>query len=381
MTKIPLFDFTEVRRQTEADARGAVLDVLSSGRYILGDEVAAFERECGDFIGVRNVIGVASGTDALVLALKACGLQPGDAVIVPAYTFMATASAVFWAGGVPVFADVDPNSALMTLDTLRSSLGVAESRGLNVVAVIPVDLYGRIPDMDALQTVADHAHAVIIEDACQAVGSFRDGRSAGSFAPFATLSFYPTKNLGGVGDGGAIIVADPDKAEFVRRLRNHGMTRRYIHPDTGTNSRLDELQAAVLRVRLRRLEAWCNDRRRVRALYDAEFRRLIPTDLAFPLSADRDADAALHLYVIRIPRLRECVHESLSLAGIESGIYYPVPLPDQEAVVTRLRWARQYPYVGARTLAAEVLALPFFIGMREEQVQGVVAHIARALAL
>jgi dTDP-4-amino-4,6-dideoxygalactose transaminase len=381
MNKIPLFDFTEIQRQTEDEVRAAVVNVLSSGRFILGNEVSSFERELADFIGVPDVVGVASGTDALVLALKACDLKPHDAVIVPACSFMATASAVFWAGGIPVFSDVHPESGLMTPECLRAAIAFAESRGLKPVAVIPVDLYGRIPDMAGLREVANSINAPLIEDAAQALGSFRNGQSAGAHAPFAAFSFYPTKNLGGVGDGGALVVQNADAAERVRRMRNHGMTRRYIHPDIGTNSRLDEIQAAVLRVRLRHLKAWAEDRRRLRALYDAEIRRLIPRELAFPLSEPGDDGAALHLYIIRIPRIRDRVFEDLSRSGVECGIYYPLALPDQEAVIRRLPWVREHEYPGARTLAAEVLALPFFVGMKEEQVHYVVASLARSLGL
>lgn len=380
MTRIPLFDFTEIWHQTGSESTEAVRRVLAGGRYILGEEVSRFEHELGEFIGVPDVVGVASGTDALILALKECGVEPGDGVIVPAFTFMATASAVFWANAIPVFADVDPMSGLVTADTLQEALDEAESRRLRVRAIIPVDLYGRIPDMDGVSRVAEKAGIPIIEDACQALGSFRGGKSAGAFTSYAAFSFYPTKNLGGVGDGGALAVCDGELAQRMRRLRNHGMTERYIHPDVGTNSRLDEIQAAVLRIRLRHLREWAEQRQRARTIYDEAFRQFVPPERAFPLMEPDDAEAALHLYVIRVPRERDRVREHLAQRGIESGVYYPVILPDQEAVAKRLPWAKGRSYPGARTLANEVLALPFFVGISEDQIQEVVTEVARAVS-
>ncbi|MHA2620192.1 MAG: DegT/DnrJ/EryC1/StrS family aminotransferase [bacterium JZ-2024 1] len=379
---IPLFDFSEVRRQTDPEAIEAMEKVFRSGRYILGDEVSAFERELAAFTGVPEVVGVASGTDALVLALKACGVDPGDGVIVPAFTFMATASAVFWVGAIPVFADVDEWSGLVTRDTLREAFACADRQGIRVRAMITVDLYGRIPDMERVQELADEQRVPIIEDACQALGSWRNGKSAGAFAPFAAFSFYPTKNLGGIGDGGALAVQDCDLAGFVRRLRNHGMTQRYIHPDVGTNSRLDEVQAAVLRARLRRLSMWASERRRLRSLYDREISGGIPRDHAVPLWTAQDEESALHLYVIRLLRHnRDLVRLALADAGVETGVYYPVPLPDQEAVTKRLPWVKDLHFPGARALASTVVALPFFVGMTEDQIRLVVTQLARAMGL
>jgi dTDP-3-amino-3,4,6-trideoxy-alpha-D-glucose transaminase len=290
--------------------------VARSSAFTLGAEVAAFEEEFAAYCGTRHAVGVASGTDALQLALRALEIGPSDEVIVPANTFIATAEAVALAGAIPRFVDVDPHSALVTPDTVAAAL-TTRTR-----AVIPVHLYGRTADIDGILEVVRPFGIPVIEDACQAHGAFLGGRRAGSVGACGCFSFYPSKNLGAWGDGGAIVTDDDAIADTARLLRAHGERRRYHHSIQGTTSRLDAIQAAILRVKLTELDA-VNERRRDRAeTLDA---RLSGAPVVTPEPAPPNGDHVYHQYVVRTER-RDELREHLAAAGVGSAIHYPVPL-------------------------------------------------------
>jgi dTDP-4-amino-4,6-dideoxygalactose transaminase len=363
---VRLVDLAEQHRRIQGEIEEAVVRVLRSGVYILGPEVAAFEAELAAISGVRHAVACASGTDALLLALLAVGLRPGDEVIVPAFTIYVDAEVVSLLGGVPRFAEIDPRT--FTLDPAR----VAEQVTSRTRAVIATHLYGMPADMDGLRAVAARHGLAVIEDACQAVGSRYRGRRAGALGDVGCFSFFPTKNLGACGDGGALTTDDPERAETLRRLRNHGARAKYVHEAVGMNSRLDEVQAAVLRVKLRYLEPWLLRRRELAALYDTGLRRIGPMALTLPGRVP-DCESNHHQYTLRSPR-RDALRAALSAEGIETAVHYPL------AVFQQPVYAGRYPADGwplAAQAAAEVLSLPLFPELEARDVERVVAAIQR----
>ena len=365
-TRIPLF------------ARGPVLEpllpaiaerqraVLESGRYILGPEVEGFEREFAAYTGRRHCIGVANGTDALTISLRALGVGRGDEVIVPAFTFFATAEAVVHAGARPVLADVDPATDSITAETVEPSIG-SRTR-----AVLPVHLFGNPAPMDELVELARSRGLLVVEDAAQAAGARLAGRPAGALGDAAGFSFYPAKNLGAFGDAGAIVTDDEEVAAAARRLRDHGSSARWMHTEVGLNSRLDELQAAALRVLLPHLDDWTEARRRVASHYGecglAAHVRLPPETPA--------AEPAYHLYVVRTSR-RARLMAALEAEGVESRAYYTPALHRQAAMAPYVSGGS---YPAADRLADEGLALPMGPALGREDVGAVAAAVARALS-
>jgi dTDP-4-amino-4,6-dideoxygalactose transaminase len=353
----------------------AIERVCASQRYILGDEVAAFEREFAALCGTSKCVACASGTDALWLALVAAGIKGGDAVITTPFTFFASASSIVRAGARPFFADIDPET--LNIDTLKleESLKTSPARRH---AVMPVHLYGQCADMDRLGGIAEEFKLQIIEDAAQAAGATWNGRPAGSMSIAATFSFYPTKNLSAFGDAGAITSSDAALAEHMRSLRNHGAKQRYYHDEIGWNSRMDAIQGAVLRVKLPHLRHW-NEARRERAqTYDRllDAAGLTGAGSAPPvvvLKTRPEAHHIYHQYVIRVKN-REKLREFLKERGVGSEIYYPVPLHLQQC----------FAYLGyapgdlpeAERAAGEVLALPMFAELEEDEQRYVVESIA-----
>ncbi|MET0304758.1 MAG: DegT/DnrJ/EryC1/StrS family aminotransferase [Solirubrobacterales bacterium] len=339
--------------------------VLESGRYVLGPEVAAFEREFAELAGARHCIGVANGTEALTIALRALGVGAGDEVVVPALTFYATAEAVLNAGAQPVFCDVDPRTFTMTAATAEAAIGE------RTAALLPVHLFGNPAPMDELRALAAASGLRLLEDAAQAAGASLDGRRAGSLGDAAGFSFFPSKNLGGFGDGGAVLCDDDEAAAAARRLRAHGSEDKLVHTEVGYNSRLDELQAAGLRVLLPQLERWTAARRRVsRAYAEAGLGSLVelPCETA-------GAESCYHLYVV-LTEAREQLARGLAEAGVESRAYYTTPLHRQPAL-------RQFAPAGglpvAERVAASSLALPMGPALAEEQVAAVVAAVRESL--
>jgi len=355
---IPFTDLAAMTREVRATIDQNWANLLDTSAFIGGQAVEEFEQAWADYCGVSHAVGVANGTDALQLTLTALGIGAGDEVVVPANTFVASAEAVVLAGATPRFADVSPETLLLTADDLAAAI-TERTR-----AVLVVHLYGQMPDMDALCRTATRAGVVLIEDAAQAHGATWKGRRAGSFGRAACFSFYPGKNLGAFGDAGAVVTGDAVLAERIKRLRDHGRARgsRYRHVVVGTNSRLDAVQAVVLTAKLARLDVWNEARRSIATRYRAAF----ASGPARLVSESAGARGVHHLAVIRVPG-RAMVQQRLTTAGIESGIHYPVPCHRQAPY----RRFANGPLPVAEAAAGEVLSLPMFPHMSDAQVTAV----------
>ena len=359
---LPLFDTSASVAPLRPRIDAAVARVLDSGAFILGPEVDAFEREFADYLGVKHVVGVANGTDALTIALQALGVGPGDEVVVPSFTFYASAEAIPPTGASPVFCDVDRETMNVTAETVRAVL-TPRTR-----AIVAVDLFGNPAPLPAL-----HALGIpIVEDAAQAAGASLGEHRAGALGTLGTFSFYPSKNLGAFGDGGAIATDDDDLAEAVRVLRFHGSKDKVTYQRIGWNSRLDELQAAILRVLLPELDAWSAGRRQAAEHYrDAGLGELVTLPQATP-----GATPAWHLHVIQHARAAE-LEQALNAAGIGARGYYRTPLHRQEAL---LPWADRVDLPVTDELARTHLAIPVNPLLTREHADEVVAAIRTALA-
>jgi dTDP-3-amino-3,4,6-trideoxy-alpha-D-glucose transaminase len=336
--------------------------VLDSAWYILGPEVEAFERELAAALGTRGSVGVANGTDAIELALHASGVGPGDEVVTTPLTAAFTALAVARLGARPVFADLDPETLNL------SPAAVARAVTPRTKAILPVHLYGHPADLDPLLEIARSRGLVLVEDACQAVGAQYKGRAVGHVSGLAALSFYPTKNLGGFGDGGAVLVDDEAVRDRLRRLRNGGQSDRYRHEVAGVNSRLDEMQAAILRVKLARLAAWTERRRALAALYQSE---LAGVPLRLPAEQPY-ARAVYHLYVVRHAR-RDALAAFLKDRGVSTLIHYPIPLHRQPAFSPFAPPEGSLPV--AEAAAGEILSLPMYPELTDDQARRVAAAV------
>ena len=356
---IRLFDLTlpdEVQEALEA----TVLATLRTGQFVLGERVARFEAEFAAYTNSAHAVGVGSGTDALVLALRALGIGPGDEVIVPALSFYASAEAVLLVGAEPVLVDVDP-------DTFNLSPEAAEAAITpRTKALMPVHLYGLPADMPALAELARKRGLKVIEDAAQAVGATLDSQPVGSWSDACCYSFYPTKNLGAAGDGGLVTTPHASVAEQVRLLRVHGTTRPYFHEAVGYTSRLDALQAAVLSVKLPYLDGWNARRRALARCYDtllAELGVKVP-----------QRGGVYHLYTVRVQH-RDAVMARLNERGVEARAYYPYALPELPPLKGKARGS----WANAGAAASELLALPIYPNLRDEQVEKVVRILAEVL--
>jgi dTDP-4-amino-4,6-dideoxygalactose transaminase len=355
----PRAGYLELRAEIDA----ALARALESGSYILGPQVEAFEAEFAAFLGVGHATGLASGTDALALGLKALGVQPGRGVVTVSHTAVATVAAVELAGAVPILVDVDPASFTMDPADLEAVLARPP---VPVAAVVPVHLYGQPAAMPQIVGIAARHGVPVLEDACQAHGAMLDGRRAGAWGAAAAFSFYPTKNLGALGDGGALATDDPDLAERARELRQYGWRRRYISETAGMNSRLDELQAAILRVKLARLEAHNARRRAIAARYREGLAGL-------PLTLPAERDGALHVwhqYVIRLQD-RERVRAALAERGIGAAVHYPEPVHLQPAYRGRLPLGPS-GLAATEALAGEILSLPMYPQLTDADVDRVI---------
>jgi dTDP-3-amino-3,4,6-trideoxy-alpha-D-glucose transaminase len=366
--EVPFVDLGRQHAAMRDELRMAFDYALADGRFILGPEVERLETDFAELCGVRHCIGVASGTAALTLALIAAGVEEGDQVIVPAHTYIATALAVVNAGGVPRFCDVDEATGLIDVRSAEEAISSS------TVAVIPVHLYGQVCDMDAVERFARRHGLLVIEDAAQAHGARWKGARAGSFGDAAAFSFYPSKNLGGLGDGGAICTDDDAIAERCRRLRNLGQRRKGEHVEAGFNERLDELQAAMLRVKLPSLDAANGARRAWAALY----REVLPT-AARPLQEDRRGECVYHLFPIRVAR-RDAVKAELHSLGVQTGIHY-WPAAHRQLPFASGRFRQRSDYAPGMLTAAvrwsqEELSLPMF----PELTRGEVLAVTTALS-
>ena len=359
---IPMVDLAAQYRDIQREIDSALMDVVRSAQFVLGPQVQAFEREVAAYCGVRHAISVASGTDALHLALRAANVGPGDEVITTPFTFIATAGAISQTGARPVFVDIDP--ATYNIDPAQVAGAVNE----RTRAVLPVHLYGQPADLAPIREICRVHGLALIEDCAQSFGAEYGGRKSGVYGDLGCFSFYPSKNLGAYGDGGMVITDSDSAAERVRRLRDHGRIEGYSHGMIGYNSRLDELQAAVLRVKLRRLDDY-NARRRGNARRYGE--RLVESEVVIP-AEDGKGLHVYHQYTIRTKQ-REAMRRALSAAGIASAVYYPVPLHRQEVYAAQYAGAR---FPAAEQAADEVLSLPMYPELSEAQIEEI-ARVVR----
>jgi dTDP-4-amino-4,6-dideoxygalactose transaminase len=358
---IPLLDLGALHAPLAAELRQAFDRVLASGQFILGAEHDAFERELAAACGAKHAVGLSSGTSAISVGLQALGVMPGDEVVVPAFTYFATASAVVHGGGVPVFADVEPERFGLEPNALERAITPKTK------AIVPVHLYGLACDLAPLREIAERRGLPLLEDAAQAIGATDGGRPVGTTTAGATLSFFPTKNLGALGDAGALLTERDDVAARVRLLRVHGDAGDYRHTALGTNARLDGLQAAFLRVKLRHVAAWTEARRRNAARYREV---LAGTPLVLPVEPT-GATHTYHQFTVRAPR-RDGLQAHLKSRGIASRVYYPIPVPVQpcfggDAAVGR------FPV--SDRLAGEVLSLPIGPELTTESIARIAAAV------
>ncbi len=356
---VPLLDLQAQYVSLRDDLHQAVERVMSSQRFVLGDEVRGLEKSIADYCQTKHGVGCASGSDALLLALMALDVKAGDEVITTPFSFFATAACITRLGARPVFVDIDPRS--YNIDASQ----VADAITTRTRAIMPVHLYGQCAAMDPLLDVAKRRGVPIVEDAAQAIGATDNGRPAGSMGLIGCFSFYPTKNLGGAGDGGILTTNDDETAVRLRRLRAHGGANEYEHDEVGINSRLDELQAAVLRVKFPSLDRWSEERAQKAALYS---KLLSEADLSFPLVTPHvreDGRHIFHQYVIRVPGNRDALIEHLKARGIGTKVYYPIPLHLQ-ACFNYLGY-REGQFQESESAAKETLALPIYPELTNEQ--------------
>jgi dTDP-4-amino-4,6-dideoxygalactose transaminase len=367
MTSVPLVDLAAAHQEVAEEVEAGFKRVISETAFVGGAEVAAFEQEYATFTGVPHCVGVANGTDALELALRAVGVGVGGQVIMPANTFIATAEAVARVGARPVLVDCDPVTFLIDVDAALAAVTPATS------AVLPVHLYGQLAPVEQLASALAGSGVQIVEDAAQCQGARRHGLAAGA-GGIAATSFYPGKNLGAYGDAGAVVTRDPELAMAVRKLANHGGTRKYQHEVVGFNSRLDGLQAVVLRAKLPRLAEWSEARRAAAARYDE---LLAPLDVVRPVTLPGN-EHVWHLYVIRVPGgRRDSVLTSLNAAGIGAGIHYPAPVHLTRAFGDLGYAEGSFPH--AEDAAGQILSLPLYPQITGEQQRTVVRALASAL--
>jgi dTDP-4-amino-4,6-dideoxygalactose transaminase len=361
---VPQLDLSAQYAAVGAEIRAAIDRVVASQHFVLGDEGAQLEVEIAALCGAAHGVAVASGTDALILALRACGVRAGDEVLLPPFTFVATGSAVNALGATPVFADIDPKTYNVDPAEIEKRI-TPRTR-----AIIAVHLYGLPADMHAILSVARRNKLPVIEDNAQSIGATYQGKATGSFGEAAGLSFYPTKNLGAYGDAGMIVTSSAERAGRLRALRNHGQTQKYVSGEPGWNSRLDEIQAAILRVKLRHLGSWQEARQRIARAYDEALKNIpgVVTPLTPP-----DREHVFHQYTIRVPR-RDALQQFLAERRIGSAAYYPVPLHLQPLYASLGHKPGSFP--GAESAAKEVLSLPMYPELQPEQI----ARVAEAVA-
>ena len=359
---IPILDLTAQYAALQEEIEAAAVRVLRSGRYVLGPEVEALEAELGSRLGVDHVVGCASGTDALSLALRALDVGPGDEILVPAFTFAAPAEAAALAGATPVFVDIHPDTFLVDPESCRNAV-TDRTR-----AAVAVHLYGRPAEIATIQDAVG-PDVAIVEDCAQSFGATIAGQATGTFGRVASFSFFPSKNLGACGDGGAVATDDPELAARLRALRNHGSRQPYHHETLGLNSRLDELQAAILRVKLPHIAAWNDQRRQIAGQYTERLRQ--QEGIQAPANVEGHA---WHQYTLLSAR-RDAIRKQLAEDGVESRVYYPIPLHRQEAYAP---WAAGVSLPGAEQACRECLSLPMFPELRPAHVERICASIARA---
>ena len=364
---VPLLDLQAQYVSLRDDLHQAVERVMSSQRFVLGDEVRGLENSIAGYCHTKHAIGCASGSDALLLALMALDVKAGDEVITTPFSFFATAASVARLGARPVFVDIDPRT--YNIDTSQ----VVEAITARTKVILPVHIYGQCAEMDPLLDLGKRHGIPVVEDAAQAIGATDKGRPAGSMGLIGCFSFYPTKNLGGAGDGGILTTNDDEVASRLRRLRAHGGADEYQHEEVGINSRLDELQAAVLRVKFPSLDGWSEERAKKAALYT---KLLSDANLSFPLATPHvraDGRHIFHQYVIRVPGNRDALMEHLKARSVGSKVYYPVPLHLQ--VCFNYLGYKEGDFPESEAAAKDTIALPAYPELTEEQQVYVVESI------
>jgi dTDP-4-amino-4,6-dideoxygalactose transaminase len=345
--RVPMLDLKRQYKQIKAEVDQAVLEVLDHTHYIMGPEVTRFEEEIAAYCGTKYAVGVASGTDALLIALRACGVKEGDEVITSSFSFFASAGVISRLGAKPVFIDIEPQTYNLNPDLIENAITK------NTRVIMPVHIFGQCADMDPILEIARKHNLMVVEDAAQAIGAKYKGRMAGAMGDFGCFSFYPTKNLGAAGDGGMLISNYQDKQTFVQSLRNHGANPKYFHSYIGYNSRLDSLQAAILSIKLKYLDRWTEGRRENAAYYNQALALL-------PLAIPEEIEGNYHIYnqYTIATEKRDELMEHLKARGIDSMIYYPLPLHEQQC----------YKYLGyrpedlpmAEKASKQVLSIPIF---------------------
>jgi dTDP-4-amino-4,6-dideoxygalactose transaminase len=364
---VPLLNLQAQYVSLRDEVRAAIDQVFESQHFVLGSHGRALEQAIAEYSQTKHAVGCASGSDALLLALMALDLGPGDEVITTPFTFFATGAAITRLGARPVFVDIDPET--YNLDPAKISAATTD----RTKAILPVHLYGQCAEMDPLLEISTRTGVPIIEDAAQAIGAEDRGRRAGSFGLAGTLSFYPTKNLGGAGDGGMLTTNDDAFADRLRRLRAHGGANEYEHSEVGVNSRLDELQAAVLVVKFPHLDQWSNERAKRAAFYTTLFAE---TEIGFevkPPFVRPEGRHIFHQYVIRVPKHRDRLAEHLKEKGVGTKVYYPIPLHLQQCFA--YLGCRQGDFPESENAALETLALPIYPELTGEQQRYVVESI------
>ncbi len=372
---VPLLDLTRRYAAIRDEVMAAIERVCASQHFILGEEVAALEREISAYLGIAETVACASGTDALWLSLLGLDVGPGDEVITTPFSFFASASAIARARARPVFVDIDPQT--FNLDPAKLERKLAAYPPTRVKAIIPVHLYGQVAQPDSFERIAAVHGFALLEDAAQAFGAAWRGKRAGTLGTVAAFSFYPTKNLSAFGDAGCMTTSDPKLAERLRHLRNHGSAKRYYHEELGWNSRLDAIQAAVLRVKLKHIDSWNAQRADHATTYDRLFTEAglaggEKAPIRLPYRAP-EARHIFHQYVVRAQR-RDALRANLTERGIATEIYYPLPLHMQNAFLYLGYAAGDFPE--AERAATEVLALPMFPELRDDEQRAVVEAIS-----
>ncbi len=369
---VPLLDLKAQYRELKPELDAAILDVMENAAFIGGPRVAAFEAAIADYCGTAHAVACGNGTDALFLIMAALGIGKGDEVITTPFTFFATVEAIAHTGATPVFVDIEPGTYNMDVSKLAGAITERTK------AIMPVHIFGQCVDMDPVLSLAEERGLFVVEDACQAIGATYNGKRAGSIGHAAAFSFFPSKNLGCAGDGGAVTTDDPELAARVRKLAQHGTTKKYFHDTFGTNSRLDAIQAAILLVKLPHLDRWNAERRAAAAVYDGLLVDL--PGLALP-EMRSFGDAVYHLYIVKTesPDAAEAVMAALKDAGIGTALYYPLALHEQAVFAGRSDYAAPSLAV-AESCDGSTFALPCFPGIAREQQDEVVRVVKGVLA-
>ncbi len=364
--QVPLLDLKRQYSALKKELEQAVLSVIAETKFIMGPEVVIFEKEAAEYCGSKYSIGVASGTDALLLALRACEVGPGDEVITPSFTFFSTAGTITRLGATPVFVDIDPDTYNIVPELIESKITPKTK------VIMPVHLYGQCADMDPINRIAQKHHLKVVEDAAQAIGSKYKGKKAGAMGDFGCFSFFPSKNLGAAGDGGLVTTDSPDMAEFIRILRFHGAKPKYFHSFIGYNSRLDTIQAAILSVKLKYLDGWTARRREHALVYNSAFKGL---DIITP----QEEDFNYHIYnqyTIAVKN-RDKLSAVLKENQIGHEIYYPVPLHLQECYRSLGYKEGDLPVTERK--AKDVISLPIYPELTTEEQDFVIETVKRSI--